>query len=200
MEQYLTSCANGFWQKIFEYELKYLVSNLHSCRNVLSVGCGPAIIEGGLVKHGFRLTGLDVSKEALSRVPCGVGTVVAHAENMPFRPFSFDAVIFVASLQFIEDYVKALRQAAFVLRQDGRIIILLLNPESDFFKRKISDPGSYVNRIKHKDLDTIEAAARKEFDIQTEYFLSASGEAVKEHADGTRSLSYSIRGTLKPVN
>ena len=99
MERYITSCGNEFWQKSLGYELAYLVSNLHGCRDILSVGCGPAIIEGGLVKHGFNVTGLDVSREALSHAPDGVRTVEACAEDMPFLSNSFDAVIFVASLQ-----------------------------------------------------------------------------------------------------
>lgn len=197
MERYITSCRNEFWQKIFRYELAYLVSNLHSCRDILSVGCGPAIIEGGLVKHGFIVTGLDVSREALSHAPDGVKTVEARAEEMPFLHNSFDAVIDVASLQFVEEYRKVLDQAANVLRPNGSVIILLSNPESDFFKRKVSNPDSYVHRIKHKDLKKIEAAANKRFDIQAEYFLSVSDDKVFERADGTRSISYILTGTVK---
>ena len=84
MDRYITSCGKEFWQKIFAYELAYLASNLKGCREILSVGCGPAIIEGGLVKHGFNLTGLDVSREALGRAPDDVRTVEACAEKMPF--------------------------------------------------------------------------------------------------------------------
>jgi ubiquinone/menaquinone biosynthesis C-methylase UbiE len=197
MERYITSCGSEFWQKIFIYELAYLVSNLEGCREILSVGCGPAIIEGGLVKHGFNLTGLDVSREALDRAPKGVRTVEARAEEMPFMQNSFDAIIFLASLEFVEEFCKALDQAAFVLRPNGRIIILLLNPESDFFKRKIYNPDSYVHRIKHKGLKKIEAAVNKRFDVQTEYFLSISGDKVLERSDGIHSISYILKGSSR---
>ena len=199
MDRYITSCGKEFWQKIFAYELAYLASNLKGCREILSVGCGPAIIEGGLVKHGFNLTGLDVSREALTRAPNGVRTVAARAEELPFLSNSFDAVIFVASLQFVEAYRRVLNQAAFVMRPSGRVIILLLNPGSDFFKRKIRDPDSYVHRAKHKDLKKIEVAAGRHFDIQAEYFLSVSGDRVLERADGTRSISYILKGTAKGI-
>jgi len=175
----------------------YLVTNLQGYQEILSVGCGPAIIEGGLVKHGFSLTGLDVSREALGHAPDGVRTVEARAEAMPFPPNSFDAVIFMASLQFVEEYRKVLNQAAFVMRPGGRVIILLLNPESDLFKRKIRNPVSYVHRIKHKNLKKIEAAASKQFEIRGEYFLSTSGGRVLERADGPRSISYILKGILR---
>ncbi len=199
MKRYITSCESEFWQKVFEYEIGYLVSNLQGCRDILSVGCGPAVIEGGLAKQGFSLTGLDVSREVLGHAPDGVRTVAARAEALPFQPDSFDAVIFVASLQFVETYGKVLDQAAVVIRPNGRVIILLLNPESDFFKKKIRDPASYVHRIKHKNLGEIETAASKNFDIQPEYFLSTSGDRVLERADGHRSISRILKGTARGV-
>jgi ubiquinone/menaquinone biosynthesis C-methylase UbiE len=109
-ERYIESCRKEFWQKVFQLELEYLIEHLEGCRDVLSVGCGPAIIEGALAERGFNVTGLDVSQEALNCAPDKVRTVVARAEDMSFPESSFDAVIYVASLQFVDDYRKALRE------------------------------------------------------------------------------------------
>jgi len=78
-KQYLESCRNEFWQKVFQLELEYLVQHMQGCRDVLSVGCGPAIMEGDLAKRGFNLTGLDVSQEALNCAPDQVRTVASRA-------------------------------------------------------------------------------------------------------------------------
>jgi hypothetical protein len=67
-KRYIESCRKEFWQKVFQLELEYLIEHLKGCSGVLSVGCGPAIIEGGLAERGFNVTGLDVSQEALN---CG---------------------------------------------------------------------------------------------------------------------------------
>ena len=117
-ERYLGSCRNEFWQKVFQLELAYLIQHMQGCRDVLSVGCGPAIMEGGLARRGFNVTGLDVSQEALNCAPDQVRTVASRAEDMSFPESSFDAVIYVASLQFVEDYRKALQKSVSVLRPE----------------------------------------------------------------------------------
>ncbi|MDD3250831.1 MAG: class I SAM-dependent methyltransferase, partial [Smithellaceae bacterium] len=133
-KRYAKTCQEDFWQKVFRAETDYLTARLEGCRDILSVGCGPAIIEGELIRKGFRLTGLDVSAEALACAPDGLRTVTGRAEDMPFPDNSFDAVIFVASLQFIADYRSAFARTSAVLRPDGKMIAMLLNPESAFFR------------------------------------------------------------------
>jgi len=127
-KRYLESCRSEFWQKVFQLELKYLVQHLQDCRDILSVGCGPAIMEGGLAGHGFNVIGLGVSQKTLNCAPKQVRTVVSRAEDICFPEHSFDAVIYVAALQFIEDYREALEKSVPVLRPDGRILVMLLNP------------------------------------------------------------------------
>jgi ubiquinone/menaquinone biosynthesis C-methylase UbiE len=194
----MESCRTDFWKAVFEAEIEYLAEHLTGCKDVLSVGCGPAIIEGSLSERGFHVTGLDVSREALDRAPDTVRTVVASAEDMPFPASSFDAVIYVASLQFIEDYAKAMKKTAHVLRPDGRLIVMLLNPESDFFKRKLRDPNSYVCKIRHTDLQAVEDAIAEHFAVETEFFLGIEGDTIFESRDAADAALYVIRGTKKP--
>ena len=195
VERYLRTCRTDFWKAVFDLEIEYLVRHLAGCRDVLSVGCGPAVIESALSERGFRVTGLDVSREALDRAPDSIRTVAAKAEDMPFPASSFDAVIYVASLQFIEDYEAAIHRTARVLHPAGRLIVMLLNPASGFFKEKHRDPHSYVRRIRHTDLDRIENAVAEHFSIETEYFLAIGGDAVSESRDPARAALYVIRGT-----
>ncbi len=194
MARYIESCRKEFWQKVFQLELAFLVNHLTGCREVLSVGCGPAIIEGGLAERGFQVTGLDVSREALDCAPDHVRTVAAPAEEMPFPEESFDAVIYVASLQFIEDYRTALNKSALVLRPNGRILILLLNPESTYFRIKSRDAGSYISKIKHTDLQAIEEAASVHFAAGGEYFLKVEENAVSAGPADAGSVLYILSG------
>lgn len=194
INSYVETCREVFWQNIFQFETRDLISRLKNCRDVLSVGCGPAIIEGRLSAHGFNITGLDVSAEALKCAPDSVRTFAGRAEDMPFAESSFDAVIYVASLQFIEDYRKALQQTNLVLRPDGRIIVMLLNPASNFFKDRVLEPDSYVNLIRHMDLNIIESSMKEFYAVRTEYILGIKGKSIFESKKPSEAALYVIQG------
>ena len=196
-EHYMQSCQTDFWKAIFQAEIEYLLEHLAGCEDVLSVGCGPAIIESALSERGFRMTGVDISQEALDRAPDKIRTVAASAEDMPFPESSFDAVIYMASMQFIEDYRKAMKKTARVLRPKGRLIVMLLNPESGFFKGKFRDPNSYVRKIRHTGLNEIENVIVEDFSVQTEFFLGIKEDAIFESRDVADAALYIIRGTRK---
>lgn len=199
MDRYMRSCRAKFWQGVFRIELEYILQYLVKGDEVLSVGCGPANIENALSERGFSITGLDVSQEALDCAPDSVRTVAARAEDMPFPASSFDAAIYIASLQFIENYRKAMEETTRVLRPEGRLIVLLLNPESDFFKRKLRDPNSYVRKIKHTELMGIEEVIGEYFHIHTEYRLGVKGDIVFASRDATDAVLYIIRGKRKRI-
>jgi ubiquinone/menaquinone biosynthesis C-methylase UbiE len=82
--RYLQACQNPFWKQVFAAEHDYLRQHLRPGDEILSVGCGPALIERGLVEHGFAVVGLDVSREAIAGATDTLRTVVAPAEKLPF--------------------------------------------------------------------------------------------------------------------
>ena len=197
MEKYLQSCKTQFWKDVFQTELYYTLRQLEGARDILSVGCGPAIIEAGLAEHGFDVTGLDISKEALGQAPDSVRTVAGSADDMSFADSSFDAVIYIASLQFIERYKEAIKQTVRVLRASGKLLIMLLNPESEFFKERSMNPASYMNKIRHTDLSEIERAVAEHFPIETEYFLGIEGTKIFQSGDSNVASLYVINGTYE---
>ncbi len=196
-ERYLQSCRSRFWQDVFREEVKYLRNHLDGAVEILSVGCGPAIVESALCELGFRVTGLDVSKEDLDCAPDSIRKVLASAEDMPVPDSSFDAAIYVVSLQFIRDYAKATREASRVLRPGGNLIAMLLNPESAFFKERFSDPDSYVRRTLHTDLAAIQEVIAESFAVRTEYFLGVSGDRLLESANADTAALYVVRGAKR---
>lgn len=194
MDKYMKSCKTEFWGNVFRAELEYTLRELKGTKDVLSVGCGPAIIEAGLAEHGFNVTGLDISEEALNRAPDSIRTVAGSAENMLFSNSSFDAVIYIASIQFIEDYQQVVKETARVLKKNGKLLVMLLNTESDFFKMKSGNPASYVNKIKHRDLKEIERAIAGYFSVRTEYFLGIEDEEIFQTRDPRLASLYIIKG------
>jgi len=194
MDKYLQSCKTEFWKNVFRAELNYILPELKGAKDVLSVGCGPAIIEAGLAEHGFNVTGLDISEEALNEAADSIRTVAGSAENMDFADDSFDAVVYIASLQFIENYKQAIKQTARVIRYNGKLLVMLLNPESRFFKEKTGNPDSYINRIKHTNLKEVERAIAEHFSIQTEFFLGIKGQRIFESQRPNLASLYVIKG------
>ncbi len=201
MDKYLQSVKKDFWARVFEAELEFILDELKGVRDILSVGCGPAVIEAGLAERGFNVTGLDISEVALGEAQKGIRTVVGSAESMDFADSSFDAVIYVVSLQFIEGYEKALSQTARVLRDDGRVLVLLLNPKSEFFKAKFANPDSYVRRIRHTEVDEIEKTIGKYFCVeQTKYFLGIRDGNIFRSRDPDAASLYVIRARRQRRN
>jgi ubiquinone/menaquinone biosynthesis C-methylase UbiE len=197
MHKYLQSCKTEFWKKVFQAELNYILLELKETKKVLSVGCGPAIIEAGLAENGFNVTGLDISKEALARAPDRIRTVAGSAENMNFADSYFDAAIYVASIQFIDDYKEAIRQTARVLRAGGRLLVMMLNPSSEFYKEKARNTTSYIYNIRHTGLKDIEKTIAEYFSLQTEYFLGIKGVEIFQTRDPRLASLYVIKGKKK---
>ncbi len=197
MEKYLQSCKTEFWKKVFKTEADYILQELKGIEDILSIGCGPAIIERALSEYGFNVTGLDISKEALDKAADSIRTVVGSAENMNFTDSCFDAVIFVASLQFIEKYQEAVKQTARVLRPNGKLLAMLLNPESEFFKEKTKNSDSYINRIKHTNLTEIERTIAEYFSVRAEFILGIKGQEIFESQNPDLASLYVINGKKK---
>ena len=197
MKSYLQSCKTEFWRRVFKAETQWLSRELDGAEKVLSVGCGPAVVEAALSESGFEVVGLDVSVEALRCAPDSVRTVSGSAEAMDFEDRCFDAVVFVVSLQFIENYHEAIRESERVLTTSGKLVVMLLNPQSEFFRSKMRDPSSYVQRIKHLDLRAIENAISDGFSIRTEYFLGIRGGQVFETSRPEWASLYVITGRRK---
>lgn len=192
--KYLRSCQSDFWSQVFAAEFTYLLEHLHPKDEILSVGCGPAIIERGLIENGFSVIGLDVSQEAIACAPDTIRTIVASAERIPLPDAAFDVVLFIVSLQFITDYRRALAEARRVLRPNGRVILLLLNPASVFFKKKQNEVDSYVRKIRHTDLEEIESAMVEMFKTQGEYFLGIADEQIFPSEEPEMAALYVIKG------
>ena len=71
---------------------------------------------------------------------------------------------------------------------------MLLNPESGFFKDRLLEPDSYVNLIRHTDLNQIENVIAENYTIKTEYALGVSGENIFESKKQSEAALYIITG------
>ena len=74
---------------------------------------------------------------------------------------------------------------------------MLLNPQSRFFKEKVKNPDSYINRIRHTDLKEIERTITEYFPVETEYCLGIRGQDTFETNSPDLASLYVIKGKKK---
>lgn len=97
---------------------------------VLDVGCGDGLLMAELSRCGAIVSGVDPDARAVSaaRHRADIGghayTVLAgRAEALPFADASFDRVVAIAVLCFVERPEIALAEMARVLRPGGRLVL-----------------------------------------------------------------------------
>lgn len=198
VEKYLKFYNSGFGKEVLNEELEFVESRLKDCKTVLSIGCGPALLEARLhqLHPEMNITGLDISKQMINQVPKSIPVACGDAQHLGFNNNSFDAVLYVTSLEFVKNYKRALKEAHRVLGSKGKILILMLNPQSSYFKEEYKDRDSYIRKnIKHTNVEEIKEFISKYFFIENEeYFLGIKkGEIVASKNLGLASL-YVVEG------
>ncbi|MEO8358604.1 MAG: class I SAM-dependent methyltransferase [Vicinamibacteria bacterium] len=91
-------------------------------RSVLDVGCGTGHQLAALTKLGFVMSGVDGSAEMVSaakRLNPSLDVRVSRVEALPFQDGSFDAVIAIELLRYLEDVNPALAEIHRVLSPNG---------------------------------------------------------------------------------
>ena len=102
----------------------------------LDVGCGPAVFTEELIQKGYAVTGIDVSEEMLARArekmrqknlltQCHF--VLGDIENLDFPDDSFDLILCVGVLEYLNNDSQALKEIKRVLKKTGRAIITVPN-------------------------------------------------------------------------
>lgn len=113
-------------------------NRIHEGQKVLDIGCGWGRIAIGLLARfpTLKVSGIDISEEAISRAPSlieketGISDVDLHvgsAEELPFADNSFDCITSSRVFQYIQDPQKAMQEVMRVLKAHGRVTISVPN-------------------------------------------------------------------------
>lgn len=100
-------------------------------RRVLDVGCGDGANMSLLVRSGRQVIGETLSfSEAAAVKRRGLGCVVRDIclEGLPFRPASFDALLFSHVLEHLPFPDRVLRRYVDLVRPGGGVYVALPNP------------------------------------------------------------------------
>jgi SAM-dependent methyltransferase len=117
---------------------------------VLDVACGTGKLSMRIAQRGCYSVGAEASTEMIGvgryvHPESRAGMVRSIAETLPFADGSFDRVICQGSLDHFADPFAFMREAARILKPDGRVVIALANFESVSCKL-----GRTVDRVKRR--------------------------------------------------
>ena len=104
--------------------------------HVLELGAGHGVLAPHLLRAGCAYTGVDLSPRLIhtarrhhgDRATFLQGDATRLGEIPDLRPNSFDAVVFLLSIQDMEPLDAVLRASAWALRCDGIVVMLMTHP------------------------------------------------------------------------
>lgn len=100
--------------------------------SLLDIGCGPGVMTREFLDKGFRVSSTDISpemiikaKESLKNHPKSnnLSFAVCEVENLKYEEFSFDVIICIGVIEYLDDYHIALKKISKYLKKGGVAII-----------------------------------------------------------------------------
>ena len=130
-------------------------------RRTLDLGCGEGRLSRDLKQLGHSMVAVDASPTMLAaarEADPELETHLADAADLPFDDSAFDLVVAFMSLQDIDDFERAIREAGRVLVPGGRLCVAVVHPLNSA-GRFVGDEadslfvveGSYLNRSYYED-------------------------------------------------
>ena len=98
---------------------------------VLDIGCGPGIMVGWLLDQGCEVHGVDIAPQMVGvcrqmfGVDANVQISVGAIERLPYEDNTFDSVLCLGVVEYVDDDHKAVEEMARVTRPGGSVIITL---------------------------------------------------------------------------
>jgi len=158
--------------------LAWMLECLPGTEKVLEVGCGTGHFSRYLASRSLRVVGLDRSPAMLASLQKGDPEIIgvhADAHSLPFRDGTMDAVVFVTSLEFLDDPRRALAEAVRVSRR-GLMLLVLNRWGLGGLSRRIGPQASHtiLGRARDYSLSALrtlvrDAAVERLRDLQWRY-------------------------------
>jgi len=119
----------GSRKEIAPYFAKYVQAGGKVC----DLGCGDGYGSLKLGQLGYAVTGIDVSEEMIHKArEINTGNAASfekgNISSLPFAVNSFDAVLAINSLEWIEEPIEALKEIQRVVKPGGNACVGILGP------------------------------------------------------------------------
>lgn len=130
--------------------LGWLLTGFSQAQSALDVGCGTGHFTRWLARRGLPTIGLDRAPTMLAELRRQLPdcpALLADAHALPLRDRAVDLVVFVATLEFLDDPRAALAEAARVARR-GLIAVALNRWSAGALSRRIGPSVSLLSRAR----------------------------------------------------
>ena len=115
--------------------VKYVLQVLPAGGRVLDLGCGSAPVLSQLRKHGVSCTGLEYSEDMLRHARARLQSMQldegdlhrGDCRNTQFEPATFDVVVCLGVISYVEDYAVVLSEIKRVLKPGGYAFVSFRN-------------------------------------------------------------------------
>lgn len=157
-------------------------------KTALDAGCGPGAYIPILLHENYEVDALDSAEEMLDRarenIPDGLKQSVhfhrGNVQSLKFNDATFDLVLSVGVIMYIQDDVKAVQEMCRVLKPGGTLIVVIDN------KRNLAD------------LIDIPARARNLLKKLHRYFFQCRSQGHSKEFSGARTYSpHEIKSLLR---
>lgn len=195
VESFIRFCESEFGTTVMDREAAHVKEHVSPDEQVLDVGCGIGSLEERFT--GYDIVGLDRSEAMVrtARERVSAPFVRGDARALPVATGVIDAVVFVATIEFISDIDVVLSEAVRVLDSEGTFVALLLNTQSEYVQSNLEREGSYFQQIVHRDTEELAARLFEVIDGTQEYFLGIEDETVVESSEPTTAAMTAVVGT-----
>jgi ubiquinone/menaquinone biosynthesis C-methylase UbiE len=168
---------------------------------ILDAGCGTGIFTLDILSSGSKVIGLDPSLPMLMRAKKKLKgypfqMVLADMLNLPFQESSFDKVVSVTALEFIEDGKAAVGELFRVTKTGGRIMVATLNSLSPWALRRragAKERHSIFEKAIFRSPDELRSLASVEGVVKTAIHF-------QKEDDSERAVEIEREGKIKNLN
>jgi ubiquinone/menaquinone biosynthesis C-methylase UbiE len=139
-DQWFTTPIGTFVKK-FEAELLLDLLKPRPGELILDAGCGTGIFTLDILSFETHVIGIDISLPMLMRAAgkareCYFQAVLADMSGLPFSEDTFDKVVSVTALEFVENGKGAIKELFRVTKRGGGIVVATLNSLSPWAVRR----------------------------------------------------------------
>lgn len=123
------------YKAVYESELNMLKALTPKFERALEIGVGSGRFAAPLyIKEGIEPSD-KMAEIARQR---GIKVYPGFAENLPFQDEEFDFVLIAVTICFVKDPIKTLKEAHRVLKENGKILVAIVDKESPIGKEYLS--------------------------------------------------------------
>ena len=113
--------------------IPFIKSRLEEGAHILDAGCGDGYGSFLLGESGYHVKGIDISEKMIilaneKRVHNNISFHKGDLTSLQYEPSSFDAIMAINSLEWVEQPLNVLEEFHKVLKPEGKLFLGLLGP------------------------------------------------------------------------